>query len=66
MEQGGSAFEPCLLLLHERLAGVPGLADLFACDIVAALELVEKLVGTSYGGTFIFGVFLPRLGKIYV
>ena len=30
-----------LLLLHERLAGVPGLADLVAGDVVAALELVE-------------------------
>ena len=30
-----------LLLLHERFAGVPGLADLVAGDVVAALELVE-------------------------
>ena len=30
-----------LLLLHERLAGVPGLADLVAGDVVAALELIE-------------------------
>ena len=41
IQQGDSAFGPCLLLLHERLAGVPGLADLFASDVVAALELVE-------------------------
>ena len=32
---------PYLFLLHERLAGVPGLADLVARDVVAALELVE-------------------------
>ena len=31
-----------LLLLHERLTGVPGLADLFAGDVVAVLELVEN------------------------
>ena len=30
-----------LLRLHDRLAGVPGLADLLAGDVVAALELVE-------------------------
>ena len=30
-----------LFLLHERFAGVPGLADLFAGDVVAALELIE-------------------------
>ena len=30
-----------LLLLYERLAGVPGLTDFFAGDVVTALELVE-------------------------
>lgn len=30
-----------LLILHQRFAGVPGLTDFFAGDVVIALELVE-------------------------
>ena len=30
-----------LLLLHERFAGAPGLADFLAGDVVAALELAR-------------------------